>query len=225
MLEIFKLIAEAKRGKKMKELTKKDFDLQILKGICEDSISRIYGFILYTRRHANVVNFLQNSNYWDCLDDISGPNWPIFSVRPLASGSMQMKDGGHKGTIGMMISEWHEPNTNRKILDFFGLQESCDLPCFMGFIWDDRGQLQQFKWSIEESSVDKVYESLKKIVTIISDAEARVAYNLKSSEYVWEEVIAAINKEESVANKIKVCLATSQAVQLLGSAASIASFV
>lgn len=225
MLEIFKLIAEAKRGKKMKELTKEVFDLQLIKGICEESKSRIYGFILYTRRHANMVNFLQNPNYWDCLDDISGPNWPIFSVRPLISGNMQLKGGGPKGTIGMMISEWHEPNTNRKILDFFGLQESRDLPCFMGFIWDDQEQLQQFKWPIDESSVDKVYESLKKIVTLISDAEARVADNLKSSECVWEEVIAAIDKEESIANKIKVCLATSQAFQLLGSAASIASLV
>lgn len=225
MLEIFKLIAEANKDKKMVELTKEDFDLQLIKGICEDSISRIYGFILYTRRHANVVNFLQNQNYWNCLDDISGPNWPVFSVRPLASGSMKMKGGGPEGVIGMMVSEWHEPNTNRRILDFFGLQESRDLPCFMGFIWDDREQLQQFKWPIEESSVDKVYDSLKKIVTLISDAEARVSENMKSSEYVWEEVITAIKKEESIANKIKVCLATTQAVQLLGSAASIASFV
>ena len=86
--------------------------------------------------------------------------------------------------------------------------------------------IEQFpNFEINESGVDKVYESLKKIVTLISDAEARVAEKLKSSECVWEEVIAAINKEESIANKIKVCMATSQAVQLLGSAASIASFV
>jgi hypothetical protein len=98
MLEIFRLITEAKRGKKMKELTKEDFDFQLIKGKCEESKSRIYGFILYTRRHANMVNFLQNPNYWDCLDDISGPNWPIFSVRPLASGCMQLKGGGPKGS-------------------------------------------------------------------------------------------------------------------------------
>lgn len=225
MLEIFKLIAEAKRGKKMKELTKEDFDLKLLKGLCEESVSRIYGFILYTRRHANVVNFLQNPNYWNCLDDISGPNWPIFSVRPLMPGSMQFKGQGPKGTIGMMISTWHEPNANRMLLDFFGLKESSDLPCFIGFIWDDRGQLQQFEWKIDESSVDNVYESLKNVVSLVSDAEASISEELKSTELLWENVIAAINKENSLAHRIKVSIATSQAVQLLGSAASVAALL
>lgn len=225
MLEIFKLLAKAKKKKKMKEITKEDFDLKLLKGLCEDSISRIYGFILYTRRHANVVNFLQNPNYWNCLDDISGPNWPIFSVRPLMPGCMQFKGQGPKGTIGMMIPSWHEPNANRKVLDFFGLQESSDLPCFIGFIWDDSGQLQQFEWKIDDSSVDKVYESLKKVVSLVSDAEASVSEELKSTELLWENVIDAINKEKSLTHMIKVKLASSQAVQLLGSAASIASLV
>lgn len=225
MQEIFKLIEEAKKKKKMKEMTKEDFDLKLLKGLCEDSESRIYGFILYTRRHANVVNFLQNPNYWNCLDDISGPNWPIFSVRPLVPGSLAIKGQGPKGTIGMMISEWHEPNANRKVLDFFGLHESSDLPCFIGFIWDDKGQLQQFEWKIDESSIDKVYESLKKVVSLVSDAEASVPEELKSTELLWENVIAAINKENSLAHRIKVNIATSQAVQLLGSAASVAALL
>ena len=225
MLEIFKLLAKAKKKREMKEMTKEDFDLKLLKGLCEESVSRIYGFILYTRRHANVVNFLQNPNYWNCLDDISGPNWPIFSVRPLMPGSMQFKGQGPKGTIGMIISSWHEPNANRMLLDFFGLKESSDLPCFIGFIWDDRGQLQQFEWEIDESSVDKVYESLKNVVSLVSDAEARVSEELKSTEVLWENVIAAINKENSLAHRIKVSIATSQAVQLLGSAASVAALL
>ena len=111
------------------------------------------------------------------------------------------------------------------MLDFFNLKESSDLPCFIGFIWDDRGQLQQFEWKIDESSVDKVYESLKKVVSLISDAETSVSDELKSTELLWEYVIAAINKEKSLAHIIKIKLASSQAVQLLGSAASVASFV
>ena len=171
------------------------------------------------------MNFLQNPNYWNCLDDISGPNWPIFSVRPLMPGSMQFKGQGPKGTIGMMISTWHEPNANRMLLDFFGLKESSDLPCFIGFIWDDRGQLQQFEWKIDESSVDNVYESLKNVVSLVSDAEASISEELKSTELLWENVIAAINKENSLAHRIKVSIATSQAVQLLGSAASVAALL
>lgn len=225
MIEILKLLSDSNKKQGDMKTLKEELDLNLLKGLCEESKSRIYGFILYTRRHANVVNFLQNSNYWDCLDDISGPNWPIFSVRPLAQGRAELKGGGPSGTIGMMISTWNEPNENRKVLDFFGLSESKDLPCFVGFIWDDRGVLQQFTWPINESSVDNVYASLKRIVTIIAEAEESVSENLKSSEYVWEEVIKAINADRSLLSRIKIMRAGSQAIQILSSAATLGSLI
>lgn len=226
MIEILKQLSDSNKNKSGDmESLKEELSLNLLKGLCEEANSRIYGFILYTRRHANVVNFLQNSNYWNCLDDLSGPNWPIFSVRPLAQGREIIKGGGPAGTIGMMISTWNEPNENRKILDFFKLSESKDLPCFVGFIWDDRGDLQQFIWPINETSVDNVYASLKNIVTIISEAEERVAENLKSSECVWEEVINAVTADKSLKNRLKIMRAGSQAIQLLGSAATLGSWI
>lgn len=225
MIEILKLLSDSNKKQGDMKTLKEELDLNLLKGLCEESKSRIYGFILYTRRHANVVNFLQNSSYWDCLDDISGPNWPIFSVRPLAQGRAELKGGGPAGTIGMMISTWNEPNENRKVLDFFGLSESKDLPCFVGFIWDDRGVLQQFTWPINETSVDNVYSSLKRIVTIIAEAEERVSENLKSSEYVWEEVIKAVNADRSLLSRIKMMRAGSQAIQILSSAATLGSLI
>lgn len=57
------------------EKLKEEFDLKVIKGICNESVSRIYGFILYTRRHANVANFLQNQNYWNCLYEIYIKYW------------------------------------------------------------------------------------------------------------------------------------------------------
>lgn len=226
MIEIFEMLSDNNiniRGD-MKTI-KDELSLSLLKGLCEDAKSRIYGFILYTRRHANVVNFLQNSNYWECLDDISGPNWPIFSVRPLAQGRKEFKGDGPAGTIGMMISTWSEPNENRKVLDFFNLSESKDLPCFVGFIWDDKDVLQQFVWPINETSVDAVYASLKKIVTIISEAEEKVADELKSSEYVWEEVVRAVNADQSLMSRLKMMHAGSNAIQLLSSAATLGTLI
>lgn len=210
----------------MIQVSNNDFKLEIIKGLCQDSISRIYGFILYTRRHANVANFLQNQNYWNCLDDISGDNWPIFAVRPLDEGHYKQSGSSNiPGAISMMISEWHEPNSNRQILDSFGLKESKDLPCFIGFIWDDKDELQQFVWKIDEKSIDTVYSSLKEIVTLISDAEGRVSDNLKSSECVWEEVIMSLKNEKSITQKVKFFVASTRAVELFGSAASIASLL
>lgn len=217
MLELHKVIAQNK-------ILKEKLDLKVIKGICDESTSRIYGFILYTRRHANVANFLENQNYWDCLDEISGENWPIFSVRPLAQGQYRPSGGGYRSdTINCMLSEWCEPNTNRQILDFFNLNESCDLPCFVGFIWDDNDELQQFEWKIDDSSVDSVYSSLKEIVLLISNVEERVLDEYKSSVNLWREINSELKGANFKHRVTRFGRGSSAAIQFLGSIASILS--
>ena len=44
--------------------------------------TRIYGFILYGKEHHYVARALRDEDFWNCLDNISGINWPIFAVRP-----------------------------------------------------------------------------------------------------------------------------------------------
>lgn len=217
MLELHSIIANNK-------ILKEKLDLKIIKGVCDQSTSRIYGFILYTRRHANVANFLQNQNYWNCLDDISGENWPIFSVRPLTQGQFRPLGGRYiSDTLNCMLSEWCEPNTNRQILDFFSLDESRNLPCFVGFIWDDNDELQQFEWKVDESSVDTVYASLKEIVTLLSDVEARVLDEYKSSVNLWREIISELKGAQFKHRLISFKKGSSAAIQFLGSVSSIMS--
>lgn len=49
--------------------------------------------------------------------------------------------------------------------------------------------------------------------------------SMQSTELLLEHVVAAINKENSLTHRIKVSMATSQAVQILGSAASVAALL
>jgi len=75
----------------------------------------------------------------------------------------------------MMVPTYHEPNANRKVLKYFGLEESADLPCFIVFMWDDNNQLCQIDWKIDDYSVDTAYNSIKEVVELISKA-AQKAY-------------------------------------------------
>ena len=67
----------------------KEFGLKELRRQCDHSTSRIFGFIMYTRRHSYIKKVLEDVDFWNELDEISGSRWPIFAVRPLAQGHYQ----------------------------------------------------------------------------------------------------------------------------------------
>ena len=60
-----------------------EFGIEKLRGVCDNATSRIYGFIMYTRKHSYIVKVLRDNDFWNELDEISGANWPIFSIKPL----------------------------------------------------------------------------------------------------------------------------------------------
>lgn len=104
------------------DIIKSELNPELLRGLCDMSNSRIAGFILYTRKHANVVKILKDDDYWNSLDELSGPNWPIFAVRPLESRCFSLRGRYDPGTISMMVPTYHEPNANRRVLKYFGLE-------------------------------------------------------------------------------------------------------
>lgn len=40
---------------------------------------------MYSAKNANVAKVVKDEEYWGKLNVISGPNWPIFCVRPIMS--------------------------------------------------------------------------------------------------------------------------------------------
>ena len=120
----------------------KDSGLKVVKNLVkgDKNLSCIYGFILYTEQDPYVAKVLRDDDFWVSLDSISGSNWPIFAVRPLAKGKTVVRGGGSNG-IGFMVQTWLEPKSNLSILKDFGLKDSCELPQFVAFMWDDEDQL------------------------------------------------------------------------------------
>lgn len=165
-------------------------DIDDIHGICNVSNTRIFGFIMYTRRHSYVVNALSDTNKWNELDEISGANWPIFSVRPRDNYSPRRPTYYDRGPFytNMMVMTTDEPNDNRDLFEIFSLNEKEDLPCFVIFIWRDDDELERLVWKLNNDSVDEVFKSIREVVEIISETEEAIKPEYKKSENVYRNV-------------------------------------
>lgn len=172
----------------------KDCGLNVVKGLVDgdSNLSRIYGFILYTKQSPYVAKVLRDNDFWESLDSISGANWPIFAARPLEKGQMRLEGGG-KGSIGFMVQTWEEPIVNKQVLDDFGIENTQDLPLFVAFMWDDSDNLNSVQISIRGNDVDTTYHSIKEIVKTIADAETAILPKYKGTVNVFREVKAALD--------------------------------
>ncbi len=166
-----------------------EFGIHNLKEKCGNYTTRIYGFIMYTRKHSYIVKVLRDIDFWNELNEISGANWPIFSVKPLKEGEYTFpRSNRDEEVMQMMIPTWHEPNQNRTLLNFFNLRESSNLPCFIAFIWNNKNELEQITWPLKNTSEQDAFDSIREVVEIISQTESAILPSLKSSENVFREV-------------------------------------
>ncbi len=148
--------------------------------------SRIYGFILFTKSDPYVIKVLSDDIFWDALDEKSGVNWPIFSVKPMQKGRL-VAEGSTPNGIGMMLARWQEPSQNKQFIDFFGVS-SKDLPCFITFIWGDDDELKTIVTPIVGRSENEVYNCIEGIVDTITQAEKNILEENKQTENVFREV-------------------------------------
>ena len=189
----------------------KNCGLKLIKEIVtsDSTISRIYGFILYTSRHPYVAKVLRDNAFWDSLNEISGSNWPIFAVRPLQQGSYSFKGGGPPGTMSMMVSTWDEPSSNMPIIRDFGLTDSKELPLFVVFMWDDNDELQQLSIHIMGDDEKSVYSSLETIVSTISQTEEMIEPQYKRTVNVFRNVtqqLEALSFKNTIKSRGKIAM-------------------
>ena len=179
-----------KNLKSMKEVNdlKKEFSVELLRDKCNESNSRIYGFILYTKSHPFVIKALKDPDFWNALDDISGPNWPIFSVKPNPQKETKLL----RKPCAKMKDVVPVNGDYKKFLKFFGITDMDMLPCFMAFIWDDDGKLRTIACKIASKPETAVYDSLEEIVKIITKVEAKIPEEDKTTELLFQKVEKAL---------------------------------
>ena len=186
----------------------KDCGLKLIRDLVksDETLSRIYGFILYTEKDPYVAKVLQDDSFWNALDAISGTTWPIFAARPLKEGHSELRGGGIPGTMSMMVSVWEEPKSNYPILEYFDLDSSEKMPVFIAFIWDDNDELNQVAVPIRGNTMDDVYASLREIVKVISKVENDIKSENKQSVQVFRNVkmeLEALNWKYNAKQKVK----------------------
>ena len=173
----------------------KECGLKIIKDLVkgDKTLSRIYGFILYTDNDPYVAKVLRDEDFWDALDSISGANWSIFAVRPLRKGKYSLPASSSSDIISYMVPTWVEPKANMQVLRDFGLENTESLPLFVAFMWDDTDELNQVAIPIEGKTIDTVYNSLQEIVKVITKAEAKVLPQYKGTVNVFRNIVTELN--------------------------------
>lgn len=186
----------------------KECGLETIKNLVkgDKTLSRIYGFILYTDKDPYVAKVLRDEDFWNALDSISGANWPIFSVRPLRKGKYSIPTSS-SDIISYMVPTWVEPKANMQVLRDFGLENTERLPLFVAFMWDDTDELNQVDIPIEGKGIDEVYNSIEEIVKVITKAEAEVLPQYKGTVNVFRNIVTELNAlkfKHTVINRGKI---------------------
>lgn len=124
-----------------------------------EDIVHAFGLILYTDSHPHLKKVLGDNDYWAALNEISGPKWPVFSIKP-QQGTYGFPNlpPGH---IGMMVQVWKEPRENKTLLSAFGLKSTEELPVLVVFCLGPEDSVWLHSISIKHDSVETAYSSLK----------------------------------------------------------------
>jgi len=142
----------------------------------KESPVRMCGFIVYSRKNPHVSQLLRDIDYWRELDAISGVNWPIFSIRPVAQKRTYTRNDAR-------IDEADEARV-RMCLDI----EDEELPCFVCFMWDDQGNLRKISHKIDDRSLATTHADLKELVTRVSRVITDIQEDYIQSENVFRNV-------------------------------------
>lgn len=124
-----------------------------------DDIVHAFGIVLYTDSHPHIKKVIADNDYWSALDEVSGPKWPVFSIKP-SQGTKGIPDLP-PGYMGMMVPVWKEPRENKEILDAFGLRSTEDLPKLIVFCLGPNNQVLNHQISLKNGTIEEAYTSIK----------------------------------------------------------------
>lgn len=159
--------------------------------LSKNDIASIFGIIIYTDAHPHIKKLLADNDYWLALDEISGPAWAIFSIKPM-QGYFELDKSNRQDMMSFMVKVWREPRENKELLDAFELSSTRDLPLFLVFTQDNDGDILKIKYKIEGENIDETFSSLRRIVKTVTNAINGVSSeNIKNPLGVYQAVSLA----------------------------------
>lgn len=132
----------------------------------------VFGFIMYTRMHANIVKTLSDENYWTQLDLISGERLAVFSAKAIP-GKYENPEP-IPGMINMLVKTWSEPMQNLELLSTFQLSTTEHLPALVLFAKDGDETIQCFV-PLSDKSPQDAHQSLTEALRFLADAASKIS--------------------------------------------------
>lgn len=162
-------------------------------------LADVFGVVLYTDEHPYIKKVLRDHDFWVALDEQSGPEWAIFSVKP-QKGTYDFPNYNSKpGVLYQMVAVWKEPRANKELIDYLGIDSTSDLPLLVLYTHTENGEILRIKWRIEETSQEDAYQSLSQGIKIIRKAiDGVLDENKKYGEGVFRAIEMAISSEVEI---------------------------
>ena len=133
----------------------------------------------------------RDEDYWDALDAASGENWPIFAVKPLNKTCCIYAN--YRSRFSEEDNRVKEPSGNSKYLNFFRIDSTDSLPCFVAFYIKDNDEVEQLTCKIKGRTKVDTYNSLREIVDEIAKAERLILPQYKRTENVFREAASNLH--------------------------------
>jgi hypothetical protein len=127
----------------------------------------LFGMLLFTEIHPHVIKTLKDVDYYSALDKISGDEIALFSTMLFHSKPENLSlspDNFHH-----MVPIWKEPEENKKILRWFDIKDSQELPALVIFGYGV-GNIYYQKYSISSNSSLGVFNKLNIVLSRVSDS-------------------------------------------------------
>lgn len=150
------------------------------------NITKVYGLILYTESHPHVIKALRDDDYWNALDKNSGNKVAIFAIKP-KQGRMVFPNFP-KGTIGMMVKIWKEPNENNELIKELGITDTKKLPMLIMFT-EFNNDFHYCGYKITSKDTPNTYKSINEILVNVNQTIEKIKpENLNDSESLFREI-------------------------------------
>ena len=125
----------------------------------------LFGLLLFTEAHPHIIKALKDTDYYSALNEITGNEVALFAT-VLFLGEYEYPSPP-PGIRGMMVAIWKEPQENKKVLPWFDIQDSRELPFLIIFGHESREFYFQ-KYPIIADSPQDVFNCLRNVLTRIS---------------------------------------------------------
>lgn len=135
--------------------------------------ANLFGVIIYTNAHPHIKKVLRDEDYWQALDEVSGPQWSVYAVRA-AEGTHGLPNLP-PGYVGMMYPVWKEPKANKELLELFGLSSTENLPVIVVFAQNEDGDIYQNIVDVDDSTEEQAYKSIKEVLRVVAQALEKVS--------------------------------------------------